>query len=224
VRFKPPYAVDRGQTSEVAAEDAEQALEIEARLSWSRIAPSFGAASSGYRRAVLVAQFAELLRRSLYARGESVDELIGELERLQAQGALDTRAAGELDELLGLVRRARPELMRLEEAHRARPAWQATVDEIRRLNYRIAQSELLGTESAAERARDEARRDELEEQLMGILREGSEKDGPELVGEIESYLGRGGDLPFEELLRLRATGYAGDPREDSVKESPRSRR
>jgi len=224
VRFKPPYAVDRGQTSEVAAEDAEQALEIEARLSWSRIAPSFGAASSGYRRAVLVAQFAELLRRSLYARGESVDELIGELERLQAQGALDTRAAGELDELLGLVRRARPELMRLEEAHRARPAWQATVDEIRRLNYRIAQSELLGTESAAERARDEARRDELEEQLMGILREGSEKDGPELVGEIESYLGRGGDLPLEELMRLRATGYAGDPREDSVKESPRSRR
>jgi len=213
VRFKPPYAVDRGQVSEVAAEDAEKALEIEARLSWNRIAPSFGAASFGYRRAVLVAQFAELLRRSLYARGESVDELIGELERLQGQGRHDTSVAGELDELLGLVRRARPELMRLEEAHRARPAWQTTVDEIRRLNYLVAQDELLGTGSDEERVRDEARRAELEEQLRVILREGSEGDGAELESEIESYLGRGGDLPLEQLQRLRAIGYAGDSRE-----------
>lgn len=81
---------------------------------------TFDAASAGFRRSALVAQAAELLRGSVHARGDSIDELVAESEKL----ALQLREPA-FDEFVGLVKRARdlllarqaarPELLRLAE-------------------------------------------------------------------------------------------------------------
>lgn len=64
VRSKPPHG------------EGDDATENEATLRSSAIADSFAAAAPGHRRAVLVAQFAEFLRRSVHARGDSLDALV----------------------------------------------------------------------------------------------------------------------------------------------------
>ena len=205
VRYKPPFAVDRGQTSLRSAEQAEVALEIEASLRWDQLVPTYEAASWGYRRATLVAQFAELMRHSIHARGERVDDLIRELERLCGQ----RRDDAELDELLGLVRQARPGLQKIEKAYRSRPAWQGSVDELRRLNYRAAQRELLGAGDEESAARNAAQMKALESRLREILAGSAAADRAALESQINGYLGQGGDVQPETLDALRAMGYTG---------------
>ena len=94
----------------------------------------FPSASPGYQRAVLVAQFAEILRQSSHASSDSIASLIAELERISDLPGL----AGDQDtfELLQLVKTAavlgagqRPELDALGK----------TLDEYKRHLYLNAQ-------------------------------------------------------------------------------------
>lgn len=73
VRHLPP----RGQVGEAA--------EIEQSLATAAVQASYDQGSSGYRRSVLVAQFAEFLRRSSHAQGDSLDLLVHEALKLDQE-------------------------------------------------------------------------------------------------------------------------------------------
>jgi Ca-activated chloride channel family protein len=83
VRFKPPFAIDRARTDAESRAAAETAREIERGIAFREVATSFRGASVGFQRAALVAQLAELLRRSVHARGDSYDALVTEAIRLE---------------------------------------------------------------------------------------------------------------------------------------------
>jgi hypothetical protein len=106
LRYEPPHAAG------VAGVETEAASEVERAVAWKDAAPSFAAASAGYRRSVLVAQFAELLRRSVHARHDSLDELLVEARALSRE-----LEDPEFDELADLVERSR-ELIVAERARR----------------------------------------------------------------------------------------------------------
>ena len=165
VRYKPTFPVDHGVTGAGARAEAERAEEITASIRPSDLAPSFAAASDGYRRSVLVAQFAELLRRSVNARGDSLDRLVAETKKLAGQ--LDDP---EVTEFLGLVETALPRLREIEAADRDELA--VLVDELCRQHYedgsRLALGEELPEEEGAERERTAAR---LEERIREMVQE-----------------------------------------------------
>jgi Ca-activated chloride channel homolog len=79
LRWKQPHV------NGVALAGNEEATEISAPVLAGRAAASYAATSAGYRRSVLVAQFAEFLRRSYHARGDSLDALIAEAAKLDAE-------------------------------------------------------------------------------------------------------------------------------------------
>ncbi|MFT5689253.1 MAG: Ca-activated chloride channel family protein, partial [Planctomycetota bacterium] len=110
VRWKQPFAIDLGDDSEEGAEDAEVATEIEEIFDAADLSPSFADTSRGYRRAVLIAQLAELLRRSEHATGDAPADMLDEMEAL-APFLADV----DFDELLGLLRDVRPALQALAE-------------------------------------------------------------------------------------------------------------
>ena len=83
VRYKLPFAVDTGDTSERGAAQAEIAIEINASFVMRDAATGFQVASPGYRRSVVVAQFAEFLRGSVHARDDSIQDLMVEAVSLQ---------------------------------------------------------------------------------------------------------------------------------------------
>ncbi len=83
VRYKEPFAVDRGELSAEAREAAEVAAEVEESIGFDKALTSFQGATAGYQRSVLAAQFAEFLRRSVHARGDSYDLLLAETLRLE---------------------------------------------------------------------------------------------------------------------------------------------
>lgn len=79
----------------------DDATEVERQLFASQ-ATSWDGASAGYRRAVVVAQFAELLRRSTHAREVSLDEVLAEGAKLASRGG-----DPELAEFVSLMERSR---------------------------------------------------------------------------------------------------------------------
>jgi hypothetical protein len=135
LRYKPPFAVDTAMAlGRNAAEANEEALEIERTLSASDVLPGFAAASNGYQRAVLVAQFAEVLRQSVHARGDSFATLLRESQRLaQALGDPD------FDQFVALAARANPLLD--ARAQEETPSVQVKLDELSRLQFELAQRE-----------------------------------------------------------------------------------
>jgi len=77
LRWKEPTGADRDPAEDSATERA-----------WAsnlNSAVSLEGASYGFRRAICVAQFAELLRRSEHARQDSLDDLIAEAQRLERE-------------------------------------------------------------------------------------------------------------------------------------------
>jgi Ca-activated chloride channel family protein len=131
VRYKPPFAIDQGQEGARARAEAEQALELERTLPGSALLPGFAAASSGYQRAVLVAQFAEVLRRSVHARSDDFAALLSEARRLE-------RTLGDPDftEFVALLEKANPLLDAL--AKQTKPRVEALLDELARKTYELA--------------------------------------------------------------------------------------
>ena len=80
VRWKDPY-----QSGVADAESNEVERKLETQLGARDAIGAYGQASAGYRRSVLVAQFAEFLRRSIHARHDSLDLLLAESERLERE-------------------------------------------------------------------------------------------------------------------------------------------
>jgi Ca-activated chloride channel family protein len=106
VRFKPPYK------NGVAQPGNDEASEISSPVYAKSAAAAFEATSFGYRRAVLAAQFAEFLRRSVHARGDSLDQLIADLQKLAGE-----RNEQEVSELADMVVKSRG-LLQAEFARR----------------------------------------------------------------------------------------------------------
>ena len=192
VRFKPPFAVDAGELSESAKREVEVASEIQRTVRAEDVLPSFASASVGYRRAVLVAQFAELLRESVHARGDSLDVLLAETRSVEAE-----LATPETTEFLVLLELALPILRERETAER--DELEALYDELSRLNYELAVREQTGEKGTEEpdeelRARiaavEEAVRAELRERFFGIF----------------------DPADTDPAARLEALGYTGDER------------
>jgi Ca-activated chloride channel family protein len=94
LRWKGPRVAGR------PAED-EAAREMEAPVAWSRRV-GFAGASHGYRRAAIVAQYAEFLRRSTHAQGDRVEDLLAEARALRDERAQD----GEWAEFVGILEKA----------------------------------------------------------------------------------------------------------------------
>ena len=75
VRWMPPRVPGGSETP-------REAREIETKVEMSAFRPDFESASPGFQRAAVVAQFAEVLRRSTHARGDSWDQLVKETTRI----------------------------------------------------------------------------------------------------------------------------------------------
>ena len=82
--------------------DTHEVNEINRAYNTAELAPAFYEAASEYQRDVLVAEFAEILRQSYWAQGGSLDALVEEALRLQAQRPDDA----DLAEFVELARRA----------------------------------------------------------------------------------------------------------------------
>jgi Ca-activated chloride channel family protein len=172
LRYKPPYAIDRGLESARAAAEAEAALEIQAVVHGSQVRPSFAAASGGFQRSALVAQFAEVLRDSVHARQDSYAHLLEEARRLERQ-----LGEPEFSEFLGLLERANPLLD--ARAKQATPALRKLVDELCLLRYEQGQRERKHQEVQPEQhEREQARIQELERAIQGELRKLYAPDSP----------------------------------------------
>jgi len=172
VRYKPPFAVDSGRTDAAAQAEADKALEIERTLAATDALPGFRSGSNGYKRAVLVAQFAEVLRQSVHARGDSLARLIEESRTLES-------SLGDPDftEFVALLGKANPLLD--ERTKHETPRVQVLLDELGRLHYEEAtrqrRTELARQagepEPAAEGGSNEGREDEVRQRIEELERE-----------------------------------------------------
>lgn len=107
VRWKAPYA-----NGVADAESNESEQELETRISARDAIGGYMQATAGYRRSVLVAQFAEFLRRSVHARTDSLDRLIAEARKLDGE-----MRDADFSEFVSMVQRSR-ELVLAEQRRR----------------------------------------------------------------------------------------------------------
>ena len=87
LRWKEPTGAER-DPAEDSATERQWATTLNSAVSME-------GASYGFRRAVCVAQFAELLRRSEHARTDSLDDLIAEAQRLEREHLAGTPGADD---------------------------------------------------------------------------------------------------------------------------------
>ncbi|MEW6073331.1 MAG: von Willebrand factor type A domain-containing protein [Planctomycetota bacterium] len=148
LRHRAPDPIAPGDPNVAGRRWAEQATEITRTFSLRDAAASFAGTSLGYRRAVLAAQFAEVLRRSVHAAGDSYDELVAEAGRLNEE-----LHDPDFAEFCLLLEKARP-LLAAEEAA-PRDELLQTIDELRR--RQLAGNRGLDDAARAETERLEAR-------------------------------------------------------------------
>jgi len=152
VRFKPPHGEGEG----------DEVTEISAGIDASERTPSFAQAGAGYRRSVLVAQFAEFLRRSTHARGDSLDLLYHEAVQLERE-----LNDPDFTEFCGLVKSSR-ELI-LSRLPGSDPLTEA-IDAVRRNSILRAELQVLAQskgQALLDQLEEQNRR--LEEQLQKLL-------------------------------------------------------
>lgn len=104
VRWKAPHS---GAAGRAAAEGGDGVTEIEQPVSLLTASSAFEQASPGYRRSVLAAQFAEFLRRSIHAHGDSLDDLIAEAKRLRDRLRPGDDETREFEDFVALTETAR---------------------------------------------------------------------------------------------------------------------
>jgi Ca-activated chloride channel family protein len=155
LRWKAPRDVKRPDAN-------EEASEIERPVLASSMT-SYEGASFGYKRAVIVAQFAEFLRRSSHARGRSFDDLIAEAQKLEKQG--DDRDVAELVTLLeksrSLILASLPQCDELCQ----------TIDVIRKNQILRAEHDMLSLERDQKTLDELAKQNaELEARIRELLR------------------------------------------------------
>jgi len=157
LRWKPIRAA--------GASGVQEATEASFDVS-SKSYQAFETSPPGHRRALIVGQFAEILRRSTHARGESFDDLIQEASRLQAQTPNDEDFA----EFTTLLLRAKDSVLR------TMPACDElcqTIDAYRSNTYLGAVFHETGRD-AQSLAEIEKARLELEQRLREVLRRQAE--------------------------------------------------
>jgi len=152
VRWKAPYA--QGVAN---AESNESENEMAAQMFAKQATGGFAQTSDGYRRSVLVGQFAEFLRRSVHARNDSLDRLIAESQALA--GRLHD---AEFDEFVSMVQRSRELVL----AELRRRDWFDDCSDLMRHNRFLC--EQLG--ELRHRIGDERRAEELEAQMRDVER------------------------------------------------------
>ena len=151
VRYKAPY----GQL-ETGAEDS--ATEIESFFYRNSGSGQFDGASIGFQKSALAAQFAEFLRRSSHAKGDSVSLLRYRLEELAK-----TTNDPELIELSALVQLAQPQL---EPALLVENQIRRRADELQRFEYECQSQTYLDDNTTDEwLAKTTATRSQLREEL-----------------------------------------------------------
>jgi Ca-activated chloride channel family protein len=155
LRWKAPRNVNAPSANEEANEVARPVLASQQT--------GFEGAGVGYRRAAVVAQFAEFLRRSVHARGDSLDDLIAEADKLVKE-----TGDAETAEFVLLVHKSKQLILN------ALPACDdlcQAIDAVRRNSLLRCQEELLAKESNQKILEDiEAENRKLEERIRDLLR------------------------------------------------------
>ncbi|MDE0891629.1 MAG: von Willebrand factor type A domain-containing protein, partial [Planctomycetota bacterium] len=160
LRWKEPTGAGRDP-----AEDSATERQWAASLN---SAVSLEGASYGFRRAVCVAQFAELLRRSEHARSDSLDVLIAESERLEREHLAGRPGADDdFIEFIALMKRSREVILAALEAKRA--PLDDCVHELRERRYR--QHSCIILEKGPEAAELEVEIASLEKRLRQLVEE-----------------------------------------------------
>ena len=160
LRWKEPTGAER-DPAEDSATERQWATTLNSAV-------SLEGASYGFRRAVCVAQFAELLRRSEHARSDSLDVLIAESERLEREH-LAGRPGTDDDfiEFIALMKRSREVILAALEAKRA--PLDDCVHELRERRYR--QHSCIILEKGPEAAELEVEIASLEKRLRQLVEE-----------------------------------------------------
>ncbi|MCA9002733.1 MAG: DUF3520 domain-containing protein, partial [Planctomycetes bacterium] len=130
----------------VATGSDEQVFETEHGVKVAAGSVPFAAASPGFARSVVAAQFAEVLRRSTHASGDDYGQLVMEANRVADLPAF--AGDGETQELAGMIRRA-GQLGAGAPVHRDE-LW-VTVNEYRRHRYLCETERELGHKPTSER-------------------------------------------------------------------------
>ena len=155
VRYKEPNGAGRHPAEDSATEISHVVK--------SGSGVSFEGSTAGYRRSVLAAQFAEILRRSEHARGDSIIDLISASAKL----APEIRDP-DFQEMLDLMTICRTEILK---RHERRSDLGDCVDGLRRHYLRKAEFEALGSELDQTTTEDlEKIGRDLEEQVRNVIR------------------------------------------------------
>ncbi len=157
LRWKQPWKLFVGnQLEELPA--SEMAHPVVA----GQASGSFAATSAGYRRSVLVAQLAELLRRSIHARDDSFETLLSESRKLSGE-----LADPDFDEFVKMIERTIA-LLSTEWGHY--DALARRLDALRMQRYLRAQLEDLQSDLERSRLEEFDRHcQELEDEIRAIL-------------------------------------------------------
>ena len=156
VRWKAPY---RSGVADADSNAVEQQLETQ--LGARDAVGGHEQASAGFRRSVLVAQFAEFLRRSIHARHDSLDLLLVESERLERELRDD-----DFTQFVGMLQRSRQTL----QAELTRRDWvDDCTDLLRHRHYLLEQLRDLARRGGEQLPREDA--SWIEEQLGTLERE-----------------------------------------------------
>jgi Ca-activated chloride channel family protein len=160
LRWKEPTGAGR-DSAEDSATERQWATTLNSAV-------SLEGASYGFRRAVCVAQFAELLRRSEHARSDSLDVLIAESERLEREHLAGRPGADDdFIEFIALMKRSREVILAALEAKRA--PLDDCVHELRERRYQHHSCIIL--EEGAEAAELEVEIASLEKRLRQLVEE-----------------------------------------------------
>jgi hypothetical protein len=160
LRWKEPTGADR-DPAEDSATERQWATTLNSAV-------SLEGASYGFRRAVCVAQFAELLRRSQHARSDSLDELIAESERLEREHLAGRPGADDdFIEFIAMMKRSREVIIAALAATRA--PLDDCVRDLRERRYR--HHSCLFQKKAAEAAELEVEIASLEKKLRQLVEE-----------------------------------------------------
>lgn len=145
-------------------------LEVQVFTKEQHVAPPKGtetyqAASLGYQRSVLVAQFAEFLRRSSHSRGDSIQSLLAESVSLA-----NRLGDQDFNEFVGLVRKAEPHLVQLQ-VQELQNELGMTLHEYRQLAYnRALLNELQGIEDRQQLLNDiQQQNDVIEDRIHDLI-------------------------------------------------------
>lgn len=161
VRWKAPTGAGRDPLEDAAAGEIAHPVGASTRTAWE-------GASAGFRRDACVAQFAEILRRSVHARGDSLDELIAEASKLDAE----LRDA-DVTEFVDMLRRSRELILQHAPRH---TDLSDCVDALRRNRILRAQLEEVRRDRNDELLRElETQNAQLETRIRDLIRQ--ELDG-----------------------------------------------